>query len=155
MKIRIEETIYEGTGAEILDQLRLASFDPLEFPDAEKLPLAAPEQFYPHDGSGVPSAGGRTGKAGTGHVRCSGQGRRTGGVGGWLISWYFAYGSNINLEQMDYRCPVDWRWGRWYWRTTSCYFAEVVLPLSLPRREDESMAFCGASRRSASDPGPL
>ena len=32
MKIRIEETIYEGTGAEILDQLRLASF---EFPDAE------------------------------------------------------------------------------------------------------------------------
>ena len=35
MKIRIEETIYEGTGAEILDQLRLASFDPLEFPDAE------------------------------------------------------------------------------------------------------------------------
>ena len=29
MKIRIDDTIYEGTGAEILEQLRLAAFDPL------------------------------------------------------------------------------------------------------------------------------
>lgn len=35
MKIRIEETIHEGTGAEILERLRLAVFDPTEFPDAE------------------------------------------------------------------------------------------------------------------------
>lgn len=28
MKIRIDDTIYEGTGAEILEQLRLAAFDP-------------------------------------------------------------------------------------------------------------------------------
>lgn len=35
MKIRIDERTYEGTGEEILDQLRLASFDPTEFPDAE------------------------------------------------------------------------------------------------------------------------
>ena len=35
MKIRIDERTYEGSGVEILDQLRLASFDPTEFPDAE------------------------------------------------------------------------------------------------------------------------
>ena len=35
MKIKIDERPYEGTAVEILDQLRLASFDPTEFPDAE------------------------------------------------------------------------------------------------------------------------
>lgn len=35
MKIRIDERTYEGSAVEILDQLRLASFDPAEFPDAE------------------------------------------------------------------------------------------------------------------------
>lgn len=35
MKLRIDEKIYEGSGVEILEQLRLASFDPTEFPDAE------------------------------------------------------------------------------------------------------------------------
>ncbi len=35
MKIKIDEKTYTGTGTEILDQLRLASFDPTEFPDAE------------------------------------------------------------------------------------------------------------------------
>ena len=35
MKIKIDERTYEGSGMEILDQLRLASFDPIEFPDAE------------------------------------------------------------------------------------------------------------------------
>lgn len=35
MKLRIEEKTYEGTGTEILEQLRLTSFDPTEFPDAE------------------------------------------------------------------------------------------------------------------------
>jgi len=35
MKIRIDETNYEGTGVEIMDQLRLASFDPTEYPDTE------------------------------------------------------------------------------------------------------------------------
>ena len=34
MKIRIDERTYEGSAVEILDQLRLASFDPTEFPDA-------------------------------------------------------------------------------------------------------------------------
>ena len=34
MKIKIDERTYEGSGVEILDQLRLASFDPTEFPDA-------------------------------------------------------------------------------------------------------------------------
>lgn len=35
MKLRIDERTYEGSGVEILEQLRLASFDPTEFPDAE------------------------------------------------------------------------------------------------------------------------
>ena len=35
MKLRIDERTYEGSGVEILEQLRLASFDPAEFPDAE------------------------------------------------------------------------------------------------------------------------
>ena len=35
MKIRIDERIYEGTGEEIMEQLRLAAFDPTEFPDTE------------------------------------------------------------------------------------------------------------------------
>ena len=35
MKVRIDERTYEGSAVEILDQLRLASFDPTEFPDAE------------------------------------------------------------------------------------------------------------------------
>ena len=35
MKIRIEERNYEGTGTEIMDQLRMAAFDPTEYPDTE------------------------------------------------------------------------------------------------------------------------
>ena len=35
MKICIEDTVYEGTGAEIMEQLRLSCFDPTEFPDTE------------------------------------------------------------------------------------------------------------------------
>ena len=34
-KIRIEDTVYEGNGTEIMDQLRKAAFDPTEFPDTE------------------------------------------------------------------------------------------------------------------------
>ena len=34
MKLRIDERTYEGSGVEILEQLRLTSFDPTEFPDA-------------------------------------------------------------------------------------------------------------------------
>lgn len=33
MKIRIDETIYEGTGTEIMERLRLQTFDPSEYPD--------------------------------------------------------------------------------------------------------------------------
>ncbi|MCI9268015.1 MAG: hypothetical protein HFF40_04070 [Lawsonibacter sp.] len=35
MKIRIDERIYEGTGEEIMEQLRLETFDPTEYPDTE------------------------------------------------------------------------------------------------------------------------
>lgn len=35
MKIQIEETIYEGTGAEIMDQLRGRMLDPADCPDTD------------------------------------------------------------------------------------------------------------------------
>ena len=35
MRIRIEDRTYEGTGTEIMDQLRKTAFDPTEFPDTE------------------------------------------------------------------------------------------------------------------------
>ena len=35
MKIQIEDTIYTGTGTEIMDRLRNRSFDPTEFPDED------------------------------------------------------------------------------------------------------------------------
>ena len=35
MKIQIEDTVYEGTAAGIMEQLLDLSFDPTEFPDVE------------------------------------------------------------------------------------------------------------------------
>jgi len=35
MKIRIDDRMYEGSGEAIMDQLRLAFFDPTEHPDAQ------------------------------------------------------------------------------------------------------------------------
>ena len=35
MKIQIEDTVYEGTAAGIMEQLRDLSFDPTESPDVE------------------------------------------------------------------------------------------------------------------------
>ena len=35
MKVCIDGTTYEGTGEAIMDQLRLAAFDPTEHPDAQ------------------------------------------------------------------------------------------------------------------------
>lgn len=35
MKIRIDERTYEGSGTEIMEQLRQQTFDPTEFPDTE------------------------------------------------------------------------------------------------------------------------
>ena len=35
MKICIDERTYEGTGEEIMEQLRLQTFDPSEYPDTE------------------------------------------------------------------------------------------------------------------------
>ena len=45
---------------------------------------------------------------------------------------YFAYGSNINLDQMAYRCPA----------------AQMVLPPSSPKKGSRSMACFGGSRRT-------
>jgi len=35
MRLRIEEIEYEGSGMEIMDRLRLATFDSAEYPDTE------------------------------------------------------------------------------------------------------------------------
>ena len=35
MKVQVEQTIYEGSAAEIMDRLRNETFDPTEFPDTE------------------------------------------------------------------------------------------------------------------------
>ena len=35
MKIRIDERTYEGSGTEIMEQLRQQTFDPTEYPDVE------------------------------------------------------------------------------------------------------------------------
>lgn len=35
MKIRIDERTYEGSGTEIMEQLRQQTFDPTEYPDTE------------------------------------------------------------------------------------------------------------------------
>lgn len=35
MKICIDERTYEGSGEEIMEQLRLQTFDPTEYPDTE------------------------------------------------------------------------------------------------------------------------
>lgn len=35
LKIKIEEDVLEGTGTEIMEHLRLRTFDPAEFPDTE------------------------------------------------------------------------------------------------------------------------
>lgn len=35
MKVQIEEDVLQGTGTEIMDQLRARAFDPAEFPDTE------------------------------------------------------------------------------------------------------------------------
>ena len=35
MKIRIEDETYEGSGTEIMEQLRQRTFDPGEYPDTE------------------------------------------------------------------------------------------------------------------------
>ncbi len=35
MKIQIEEEVYEGTGTEIMEQLRMQVLDPNEYPDTD------------------------------------------------------------------------------------------------------------------------
>ena len=49
MKIKIEEDVLEGTGAEIMEHLRLRTFDPAEFPDTESYIWHLPGQLHAHD----------------------------------------------------------------------------------------------------------
>lgn len=45
MKARIDGRVHEGSAVEILDQLRLAAFDPTEYPDAESYLWQLRENF--------------------------------------------------------------------------------------------------------------
>ena len=63
---------------------------------------------------------------------------------------YFAYGSNINLGQMEYRCPDASVVGPVVLDGMSCCSAEAASPPSPPRRANRSRACCGASRNRVS-----
>ena len=54
MKIRIDETIYEGTGTAVTAQLRLSSFDPTEHPDAQSYLQQLRANFIRTTGLGCP-----------------------------------------------------------------------------------------------------
>lgn len=45
MKVRIDGRAHEGSAVEILDQMRLAAFDPTEYPDAESYLRQLRENF--------------------------------------------------------------------------------------------------------------
>ena len=63
---------------------------------------------------------------------------------------YFAYGSNINLEQMDYRCPDATVIGPVTLENYELLFRAAAWPPSLPRRTAPSTACCGGSPRAVS-----
>ena len=71
MKIRIEEDILSGTGAEIMDQLRARVFDPTEFPDTESYIWFLRNNVVRTHRPGIPVAGGGRGATGPDSVeRC-------------------------------------------------------------------------------------
>ena len=126
MKIRIDDTIYEGTGAEILEQLRLAAFDPTEFPDTESYLWQLRSNFIRMtDRDCVLPKHGLEEQA----RYCLGNWRK-------LVRWrcwkmaegklYFAYGSNINLDQMAQRCPDARWWDQSHWRIMNFCSAAIA-----------------------------
>lgn len=60
MKVRIEDTIYEGTGTEIMDQLRGQMFDPTEFPDTDSYIWFVQSNVIRTTGMECPLPGGST-----------------------------------------------------------------------------------------------
>ena len=60
---------------------------------------------------------------------------------------YFAYGSNINLDQMRYRsiaARTRLSTDRLFWTIMTCAFAAAALRRSNPRKVLVSTAFCGS-----------
>lgn len=84
MKIRIEEDVLEGTGTEIMDQLRGRVFDPTEFPDTESYIWFLQSNVNPCHRAGLPAAGGRCGAAGADPVRPTGESRCSDDSGGLI-----------------------------------------------------------------------
>ena len=100
MKIRIEDTVYEGNGTEIMDQLRKAAFDPTEFPDTESYIWQLRSNFIRMTDQDCPLPDrGVEAQAQTMIMALA----KIGALECWTIAedkLYFAYGSNINLDQM-------------------------------------------------------
>ena len=63
---------------------------------------------------------------------------------------YFAYGSNINLGQMEYRCPDASVVGPVVLDGYELLFRRADSPPSPPRRGNRFRACCGASRSRVS-----
>jgi len=100
MKIRIEEDVLEGTGTEIMDQLRGRVFDPTEFPDTESYIWFLQSNVTPCHRAGLPGwpEGDVEQQAQTlspnWQSRCSDDSWRTDAYGSNINP----YGSNINPE---------------------------------------------------------
>ena len=87
-----------------MDRLRNQTFDPTEFPDIESYIWFLQSNVIRTTGMDCPLPDGDA--QAWAYVPPSGQDRRTQTAGG--LRWktlHFAYGSNINLEQMEHRCP--------------------------------------------------
>ena len=65
---------------------------------------------------------------------------------------YLAYGSNINLDQMDYRCPDASVVGPVVLENYELLFRRGGFATIAPCEAERSTACCGASRRTVSDP---
>ena len=65
---------------------------------------------------------------------------------------YFAYGSNINLNQMEHRCPDASVVGPVFLDNYELLFRGAASPPLPQRRAKESTVCCGASRQSVSAP---
>ena len=57
---------------------------------------------------------------------------------------YFAYGSNINLDQMRTAARTRLSTGRLFWTIMTCAFAAAALRRSNPRKVLVFTAFCGS-----------
>ena len=145
-----------GLGAEILEQLRLAAFDPTEFPDTESYLWQLRSNFI-RMRTGTVSAGARSGGAGTGTVWGTGENWCAGGAGKWLRE---SCTSPMGAISTWIRWPSAAQTPRWWdqshWRIMNFCSAAICgapeWPPSLPGRGAQYTACCGTSRQSVSAP---